>query len=843
MSGAKYQEICAEAHQYRVKQLEPLPDICSRPLTPEEERIYSLSCPDLVQELSTGSLQKDDVKRVYAKKIVEAQRRCNCVSDVLFTDDALHGYGVDVGDGSLRGVPISIKDTIDVENHATTISYASNARYDPESLSEKQNAPLVSLILRSSPFLMVKSTVPTGLFSINTSSPLMSGPTLNPHNPLYGVGASTGGGGVLAAFGAVKAELGSDVAGSIRLPAHFTGCYALKGSAERFPAWANRSSMAGMVGGVRTVGGVLSPTFEDLNYFYRAIIQMKPWELDSTCLPIPWCDSEYQAVLRRGNVEQHDGSNNPQLPERGRKLKFGVIWTDGIVPPSPACRRGLAMTVDALRADGHEVVDLTSHAPSLSKVLNIGYNLGFGDACQQITSQVMPGEGLNAALGDIIDLVRIPPWFRHVLSWWIRFADIIGLAPNPVRDAEQAAAKAGSFKSSNWLGGLFRFTHSLATFPFRLVRTLHTSFSPSRYSRISSSSFWLPQLSLLEVLRPQSVISQRGLIHQLDVLRQEWKEDVWERHRIDFILTVGAPMPAVREEFDVDPSCVGGASGKSVQVKMDPYRRTHPLAQDEPEYNWAKKHSANLINRRKGDKEDAQRLGLISAGYVFTWNLLDYPAGILPVTTVDRDLDALYPPYPDTLPASSSAAAYDPNDADAPAVYKRRLPESIYERYQSNTPGLPSSLTPLAKDDGGYMSEWERTGPYSNSGKGPKYVSGHANGNGHANGDRNVKNGHPNGNGHANGHEYANGHGHGNGHGHHIPHNCVASTPYWAQSSLSHMTYSVYHSPSQHGLPVGIQVVGQRMQEEKVLGGMKVIQNALTKMGWGYQYHPKARGF
>jgi stalled ribosome rescue protein Dom34 len=63
----------------------------------------------LVQELSTGSLQKDDIKRVYGKKIVEAQKRCNCVSELLFTDDALHGFGVDTGDGLLRGIPISVK--------------------------------------------------------------------------------------------------------------------------------------------------------------------------------------------------------------------------------------------------------------------------------------------------------------------------------------------------------------------------------------------------------------------------------------------------------------------------------------------------------------------------------------------------------------------------------------------------------------------------------------------------------------------------------------------------------------------------------------------------------------
>jgi hypothetical protein len=81
------------------------------------------------------------------------------------------------------------------------------------------------------------------------------------------------------------------------------------------------------------------------------------------------------------------------------------------------------MAVDALKEDGHEVIDLcvipinrhcavlnstfrTRQAPPLAEVLNIGYNLGFGDACQQIASHLIPGEPVNAALQDIIKLVR-----------------------------------------------------------------------------------------------------------------------------------------------------------------------------------------------------------------------------------------------------------------------------------------------------------------------------------------------------------------------------------------------------------------------------------------------------
>ena len=45
----------------------------------------------------------------------------------------------------------------------------------------------------------------------------------------------------------------------------------------------------------------------------------------------------------------------------------------------------------------------------------------------------------------------------------------------------------------------------------------------------------------------------------------------------------------------------------------------------------------------------------------------------------------------------------------------------------------------------------------------------------------------------------------------------------------------MYDSVAMHGLPVGVQVVGRRLEEEKVMESMKIIEHLLKKDGIGYQ--------
>jgi hypothetical protein len=64
-----------------------------------------------------------------------------------------------------------------------------------------------------------------------------------------------------------------------------------------------------------------------------------------------------------------------------------------------------------------------------------------------------------------------------------------------------------------------------------------------------------------------------------------------------------------------------------------------------------------------------------------------------------------------------------------------------------------------------------------------------------------------------------------------LPADFYASEYYKNMSALAKGAYSVYDAEGMHGLPLGVQVVGKRLEEEKVLEGMKVIEEALKKQG------------
>ena len=50
-------------------------------------------------------------------------------------------------------------------------------------------------------------------------------------------------------------------------------------------------------------------------------------------------------------------------------------------------------------------------------------------------------------------------------------------------------------------------------------------------------------------------------------------------------------------------------------------------------------------------------------------------------------------------------------------------------------------------------------------------------------------------------------------------------------NDISRAIHEVYDAEAMDGLPVGVQVVGRRLQEEKVLAGMKLVKEALAASG------------
>ena len=126
--------------------------------------------------------------------------------------------------GPLHGVPISIKDLLDVRGVATTA--ASRVR---EGHVADRDAPTIAHLRMAGAVFVGKTNLHEFAFG-TTSEDSAFGPVRNPHDPTRSAGGSSGGSAVSVAAGMALATIGTDTGGSIRIPAAACGIVGLKPS-------------------------------------------------------------------------------------------------------------------------------------------------------------------------------------------------------------------------------------------------------------------------------------------------------------------------------------------------------------------------------------------------------------------------------------------------------------------------------------------------------------------------------------------------------------------------------------------------------------------------------------
>src|SRR5262249_11847383 len=131
--------------------------------------------------------------------------------------------------GPLHGVPIAIKDLTPTRGKITTQGSHVYRDWVPDF-----DAVLVDLLRSAGAILIGKTTTPEFASSSFTASPLR-GITRNPWNEGHTAGGSSGGSGAAVASGCVPLAEGSDMGGSVRIPASFCGIAGLKPSFGRIP--------------------------------------------------------------------------------------------------------------------------------------------------------------------------------------------------------------------------------------------------------------------------------------------------------------------------------------------------------------------------------------------------------------------------------------------------------------------------------------------------------------------------------------------------------------------------------------------------------------------------------
>jgi amidase len=186
-----------------------------------------------------------------------------------------------IGAGPLFGVPMTVKESFDLDGLPSTWGYAERRGHRAE-----VDALAVQRLERDGAVVFGKTNVPVGLADWQSYNPVY-GTTSNPWNPDCTPGGSSGGGAAACAAGFGGLEIGSDIGGSIRVPAHFCGLFGHK------PTWGlcpPRGHSPGPVGAPPDISviGPLARSARDLALVVDAIAGPDPEEMTyALALPPP----------------------------------------------------------------------------------------------------------------------------------------------------------------------------------------------------------------------------------------------------------------------------------------------------------------------------------------------------------------------------------------------------------------------------------------------------------------------------------------------------------------------------------------------------------------------------
>lgn len=306
-------------------------------LTPQEILITQSNAFEISAKIKTKQWTALQVTEAFCHRSQIAHQLTNCLSEIFYNEALEHAKSLDeyyakTGNlvGPFHGIPISLKDNINLKGKASTIGFVDWC-FKPEGGMPYESA-IAELLREQGAVFYVKTNVPTAMMMPETKNHVY-GTTTNPYNRLLSAGGSSGGAAAHAALKGGVIDIGSDIGGSIRIPGSFNGVYCLRPTFGRYPTYGTRSGLPGLES-ANSVNGPLCASLQSMEFYLKNLANADPSTKDPKVSYRPWRDIK--------------------LPE---KLSFAVLLDDGFVKPTPPITRGVKKVAELLENAGHEVIE------------------------------------------------------------------------------------------------------------------------------------------------------------------------------------------------------------------------------------------------------------------------------------------------------------------------------------------------------------------------------------------------------------------------------------------------------------------------------------------------------
>jgi amidase len=214
--------------------------------------------------IAAGEVSSRELVELYLERIGRLDPQLNSFRVIFGERARLEADQADARRGAgekrpLTGVPIAVKDDIDVAGEVT--AFGTNAHAGPA----PADAEVVRRLREAGAVVIGKTNVPELAIWPFTESATF-GATRNPWDRQRAPGGSSGGSAAAVAAGLIGAALGSDGAGSIRIPAAWCGLFGLKPQRDRVPVAPRKRPWYGL-----SVNGVLTRGVADTGLFLDVV--------------------------------------------------------------------------------------------------------------------------------------------------------------------------------------------------------------------------------------------------------------------------------------------------------------------------------------------------------------------------------------------------------------------------------------------------------------------------------------------------------------------------------------------------------------------------------------------
>ncbi|MEE0928611.1 MAG: amidase [Acutalibacteraceae bacterium] len=190
--------------------------------------LYEAEISETVRAIKEGLISCEEITRYYLSRIKEYDADYNCF--ITLCDDALavakardKALSEGKAEGLLFGVPIVIKDNMDLQGYYTT----SGNKLSKSKIADK-NADVVELLLNQGAVIIGKTNMSTNAQDARQSYSKIAGHTFNAYSKYMASGGSSGGSAVATSLNFAAAALGTDTNSSLRYPAALNGLVSLR---------------------------------------------------------------------------------------------------------------------------------------------------------------------------------------------------------------------------------------------------------------------------------------------------------------------------------------------------------------------------------------------------------------------------------------------------------------------------------------------------------------------------------------------------------------------------------------------------------------------------------------